>query len=56
MATDSEIETCHTTYVKDLMNETEKMSLNQLKDISVRYDSMYFHNNSNKAARNFLKY
>ena len=38
------------------MKESETMSLDELKDISTKYDSMYFHNNSNKAARNLFLY
>jgi hypothetical protein len=51
-----EIEKFHTSYVTNLMKESETMSLDELKDISTKYDSMYFHNNSNKAARNLFLY
>jgi hypothetical protein len=53
MAKDEEIEKYHTPYVTKLMKEVENMSLDDLKDISTKYDSMYFHNNSNKAASNY---
>ena len=51
LCTDDEIEKCHTSHVTSLMKDCENMSLDELKDISTKYDSMYFHNNSNKAAR-----
>ena len=33
------------------MNDCEKMSVDQLMDVSTKYDSMYFHSGSKKAAR-----
>ena len=33
------------------MKDCENMSTDELKDISTKYDSMYFHKNSNQAAR-----
>ncbi len=51
MSTDEEIEKCHTSRVNLLMKECENMSAEQLKDLSTKYDSMFFHQASNKAAR-----
>ncbi|CAF0704332.1 unnamed protein product [Brachionus calyciflorus] len=50
-STDEEVLKCHTDRVKKLMNDSENMSHDELKHISTLYDSMYFHQNSNKAAK-----
>lgn len=51
MATDAEIETCHTSRVNQLMKESEKMTHDELKHLSTQYDSMFWHQKSNNAAR-----
>jgi acetoin utilization deacetylase AcuC-like enzyme len=50
-ATDQEVEICHTARVNQLMKNSEKMPTEELKNLSTKYDSMFFHHNSNKAAR-----
>jgi histone deacetylase 6 len=50
-STDDEIEKCHTARVNKLMSECDTMSTEELKHLSTEYDSMYFHQKSNTAAR-----
>lgn len=51
MCTDEEIEKCHTERVNQMMKDCEKMSKEQLMEVSEKYDSMYFSKGSSKAAR-----
>lgn len=50
-ATDEEVEVKHTKRVNELMKESETMNRDELIDLSKKYDSMYWHNATNKAAR-----
>jgi histone deacetylase 6 len=49
--TDNEIELYHTKRVNEMMKSTETYTYDNLKEVSKEYDSMYFHNGVNKAAR-----
>ena len=51
MATDQEVEVKHTKRVNELMKNSENMNREELIDLSKQYDSMYWHNATNKAAR-----
>jgi acetoin utilization deacetylase AcuC-like enzyme len=51
MSTDEEVEKCHTARVNKLMKESEKMSDDELTQLSSLYDSTFFHQKVDKAAR-----
>jgi len=51
MCTDEEIERCHTQRVNQMMRDCETMTKEELMEVSRKYDSMYFSNESSKAAR-----
>lgn len=50
-AKESELESCHSVRVKELMNKSETMSLDELKELSSQHEAVYFHAESNKSAR-----
>lgn len=51
MSTDEEVESCHTARVNQLMKNMENMNVDELKQLSATYDSTYFHQKCDKAAR-----
>nr|QDF21421.1 histone deacetylase 6 [Brachionus koreanus] len=51
LSTDEEVLKCHTERVNKLMREMPNMSYDELMHVSTQYDSMYFHQNCDKAAR-----
>lgn len=51
MSTDEEVIKCHTDRVNKLMRESTTMNSDELKSLSELYDSMFFHQKSDEAAR-----
>ncbi|RNA32151.1 Histone deacetylase 6 [Brachionus plicatilis] len=50
-STDEEVLKCHTDRVNKLMSNLPNLSYEELMHLSTQYDSMYFHQNCDKAAR-----